>query len=155
MIQTASKLLKLLYCMTLVAMVVPAGLLGATGAVGMAVGGPSIGGLIFSVWAIYRIYQVVRFQDALDVFVSNKGGKILRGLGIFLMIVGLSTSLLIPFIKPLTLAIFGQSGDAGVAFFVVGIALYFISSTGWLGILLFEISRLIGNRNKPQINQHG
>jgi len=158
MIQIAGKFLKWLYCLTLVAMIVPSGLLGASGAVGMATGGGLIGGgpivaLLLVAGMVYRIYQVVRFSGALDVYVSGSGGKVVHGLGIFLMIVGLAASLLVFFIKPLTLAIFGQAGDAGVAFFVVGVFLYLISATGWLGVILFELNRLIGNGKRPRANQ--
>jgi hypothetical protein len=39
---------------------------------------------------------------------------------------------------------FGKPGDAGVAFFVVGIVIYLISSAGLAGLLMFEASRLFG-----------
>jgi hypothetical protein len=152
----AGKLLKWLYCLTLVAMIFPSGLLGASGMVGMATGGGLMSygmfiGLLFVIGLLYRIFLVVRFQNTLDAFVSGKFVKALRGVGIFLMVVGLSASLLIFFIKPLTLAIFGQSGGNGIAFFVVGVFLYFISALAWLGIIVFEISRFTGSKGKSRI----
>jgi len=60
------------------------------------------------------------------------------------MSIGLIGSLTIFFIKPLALGIFGKPGDGGVAFFVVGVLVYFISSSGLLGLLMFEASRLFG-----------
>ena len=75
--------------------------------------------------------------------------KLLRGMGILLMIVGSSAALLIVFIRPLTLAIFGRPGDGGVAYFVVGVFLYVISLAGWLGIILFEASRFTGSKARP------
>jgi hypothetical protein len=155
----ASKFLKWLYCLTLVAMIVPSGMLGASGMVGMATGGGLLGhgalvALLLVVGFLFRIYQIVRFPNTLDVYVSGMFSKALRGLGVFLMIVGLSASLLILFIKPLALAISGQSGDNGVVFFAVGVYLYFISVAGWLGVILFEVGRFVGLVAK-RMNQSG
>lgn len=144
----ASKPLKWLYCLTLAAMVVPAGILGASGAVGMATGGGLMGGgpiisLLLMVGVVYRIYKVVRVPNTLDSVASSGFGKVLCWLGILLMVVGLGASLLIFSIKPLTLAIFGQAEHIGAAFFVVGFFLYLFSAAGWLGIILFECGRRV------------
>ncbi len=60
------------------------------------------------------------------------------------MAIGLIGSFTIFFIKPLALGIFGKPGDSGVAFFVVGVLAYLISSSGLMGLLMFEASRLFG-----------
>ena len=150
----ASNSLKWLYCLTLAAMIFPVGLSGGSGWIGMATGGGLLGGvpflpLLLVGWAVYRIVQVVRSPNALDVYVSGDFVKLLRGMGILLMIVGSSAALLIVFIRPLTLAIFGRPGDGGVAYFVVGVFLYVISLAGWLGIILFEASRSTGSKARP------
>jgi len=156
--QRAGKLLKCLYCLTVVAMIIPAGLLGASGWVGLAMGGGFIGaqqyvGLVIAGWFIYRVYQVVRFPDALDVYVSGMVVKLFRVSGIVLMMLGLVFSTLIAFVKPLTLAIFGRAGDAGIAYFVVGVFLYLLTSAGWLGLILFEIGRICGKQNRPNLSK--
>ena len=122
--------------------------------VGMVVGG----GLLFLPlmgWPLYRIYQIVRFPDTLDAFIGKTSVKVLRTIGIFLMGVGLIGSLSILFIKPLTLAIAGQPGENGIAFFVVGVFLYFISAMGWVGMILFEVSRDMGKNEKRRKNDAG
>jgi len=68
----------------------------------------------------------------------------LRYLAIFLMVIGLIGSFSIFFIRPLALSLFGQPGDGGIAFFVMSIIIYLISSAGLSGLLMFEASRLFG-----------
>jgi hypothetical protein len=69
------------------------------------------------------------------------------------MVAGLIGSFGIFFIGPLTLAIFGKSGDGGVAFFVVGLVISVISSAGLSGLLAFEASRLFGFESR--LNDEG
>jgi hypothetical protein len=164
----ASRSLKWLYCLTLIAAIFPSGLMGAAGWVGLATGGGMFSGgifalVIFLVLFIYRIVLVTRNPHTLDSFVSSTPIKVLRNLGGFLMVIGLIGSFAIFFIRPLALGIFGKPGDAGVAFFVVSIVLNLISSAGLSGLLMFEASRLLGfearhkdeatpeNRNQNQL----
>jgi hypothetical protein len=145
----ASKSLKWLYCLTLIAAIFPTGIFGAAGWVGLATGGGLLSGGIIAVAIllavfIYRIVLVTRNRHTLDAYIANTRIKLLRNIGIFLMIIGLIGSFSIFFIKPLALGIFGKPGDSGVAFFVVGVFVYLISSSGLLGLLMFEASRLFG-----------
>ena len=145
----AGKWLKWLYCLTLGASIFPSGFFGASGWTALATGGGWMrGGLLFVfVWFAvfgYRIFLVLRYQSTLDAFVTGRLVKFLRVLGLILMTVGLLGSMTILFLKPLALGIFGQPGESGVAFFVTGIFLYFISSVSLSGVMLFEASRLIG-----------
>jgi hypothetical protein len=145
----ASRSLKWLYCLSLIAAIFPSGMMGAAGWVGLATGGGLLSGGIFALVIllaafIYRIVLVVRNPHTLDAYITSTPVKLLRHLGIFLMAVGLLGSFTIFFIKPLALGIFGKPGDAGVAFFVVGIFVYLLSSAGLLGLLMFEASRLFG-----------
>lgn len=145
----ASRALKWLYCLSLIAAVIPLGLFGAAGWVGLATGGGMLGGsivvlaIMLSLF-VYRIVLVVRRPHTLDAFIPSTRIKIMRYFGIFLMIVGLIGALAVVFIKPLALSVFGQPADSGVAFFVIGVIAYFVSSSGVLGLLLFEASRLFG-----------
>lgn len=145
----ASKSLKWLYCLTLIVAIFPTGLFGAAGWVGLASGGGLFSGGIIAVIILltiftYRIVLVARNPHTLDAYIASTRIKLLRYFGIFLMSIGLIGSFTIFFIKPLALGIFGKPGDSGVAFFVVGIFVYLISSSGLLGLLMFEASRLFG-----------
>lgn len=145
----AGRSLKWLYCLILLVTIFPSGLLGATGWVGLATGGGIFGGgivglaILLAIF-IYRIVLVVRSPHTLDAYVTSTPVKLLRNLGIFLMVIGLIGSFAVFFIRPLALGMFGKPGDGGVAFFVVGIMLYVISSAGLTGLLMFESSRLFG-----------
>jgi len=145
----ASRSLKWLYCLILVVTIFPSGMLGASGWVGLATGGGIFGGgliglaILFAIF-IYRIVLVARSPHTLDAYVTSTPVKLLRYFGIFLMVIGLIGSFAVFFIRPLALGIFGKPGDAGVAFFVVGVVLYVISSAGLAGLLMFEASRLFG-----------
>jgi len=145
----ASRTLKWLYCLTLIAAIFPSGIYGAAGWVGLATGGSMLSGgivvlVILLAIFICRIILVVRRPHTLDAYITSTPIKLLRYLGIFLMAAGLLGSFAIFFIKPLALGIFGKPGDGGVAFFVVGVFAYLISSAGLLGLLIFEASRLFG-----------
>ena len=145
----ASRNLKWLYCLTLIAAIFPSGLFGAAGWVGLATGGGMLGGGIFVLVIllaifIYRIVLVARSPHTLDAYITSTPVKLLRYLGIFLMVIGLIGSFAIFFIRPLALGVFGKPGDSGVAFFVMSIFIYLISSAGLMGLLMFEASRLFG-----------
>lgn len=154
----ASNLIKWLYCLTLIAGIFPSGIFGASGWVGLAMGGGMFGGGLVAIAIllaafIYRIVVVVRHPHTLDAFIPSTRIKLLRKFGIFLMGIGLIGSLALFFIKPLALGIFGKPGDAGVAFFVVGLFVYLISSAGLLGLFVFEASRLFGFEHQHK-NEH-
>lgn len=145
----ASRSLKWLYCLTLIAAIFPSGLMGAAGWVGLATGGGLFSGgmvavVILLAIFIYRIALVARNPHTLDAYIASTRIKLMRYLGIFLMAIGLLGSFTIFLIRPLALGIFGQPGDSGVAFFVVGVFVYLLSSAGLLGLLMFEASRLFG-----------
>src|SRR5436305_8730840 len=96
----------------------------------------------------YRTYVVVRRQDAIDVFVNSWIGVAFRRLSIVLMVTGILGSASILFLKPITIAIFKETGDNGIAFFVTGVFLYLIAITGIVGVLMFEIIRSNGAGKK-------
>jgi hypothetical protein len=143
----ASKKLKWLYCLTLITSILPT-IFGASGWMGLATGnvlGPALVFLLFWI-AIYlvRIWLVVRHSTTLDSFAPTIFTRGLRKLGIALMTLGCIGSIAIVFNKQLALAFFGKPGDAGVAFFAMGMYLYFLASAGLPGVLIFELSRLLG-----------
>lgn len=145
----ASRSLKWLYCLSLIAAIFPTGIFGAAGWMGLVTGrGILQGGFIFVIPFLlivgYRVFLVARRPHTLDSYITGKGIKALRVIGIFLMAIGMVASIGIFFLKPLTFGIFGTPGDAGIAFFAMGMWLYFFSSAGLYGLLLFEGSRLLG-----------
>ena len=149
----AGKLFKWLYCLTLLASIFPSGLFASSSWAALALGGGWMRGglLLLLLWLIpfvYRIFLVIRYPSTLDAFVTGKLVKTLRFLSILFMVVGVLGSLAILFVKPLAMGIFGQPGDAGIAYFVTGIFFYFISSVGLPSIILFEVSRLISFEEK-------
>ncbi|HWW04228.1 hypothetical protein [Collimonas sp.] len=147
---SASKPLKWLYCLTLVAIIFPSGLKGANGWTALVTGGGLLpGGVIL--WLpifVWRIFVVVRNPDALDAIVTGKFVKALRLFSIFLMLLGALASVAILFLRPIAIAIFSQPGDNGIAFFVTGVFLYLISGAGFLGVVLFEVIRLFGSKQQ-------
>lgn len=145
----ASRSLKWLYCLTLVTIIFPSGMFGASGWMGLVTGGGLFSGGIFALIFllaifIYRIVVVARNPSTLDAYVASARIKLLRYLAIFMMGAGLIGSITIFFVRPLALKLFGSPGDSGVAFLVVGIFVYLLSSAGVLGLLMFEVSRLFG-----------
>ena len=143
----SSRGLKWLYCLTLITLIFPSGMYGAASWAGLVTGGGLLSGgmlLLLIVPLIYRIIVVARNPHTLDAYITSTRIKILRNLAIFFMATGLIGSFAIFFIQPLALSIFGKPGDSGVAFFVVGIFIYLLSSAGILGLLMFEASRLFG-----------
>ncbi len=145
----ASRSLKWLYCLTLISVIFPSGLFGGASWVGLATGGGIFSGGIFVagillIIFIYRVVLIVRSPHTLDAYITSTRLKLLRYSGILLMVIGLIGAFAIFFIKPLALGIFGHPGDSGVAFFVMGVMIYLISSAGLLGLLIFEASRLFG-----------
>lgn len=152
----ATKWLRWLYCLTLISSLLPL-LVGMTGYVGLAVGGgmgglPFAGILVLAVIALYvwRVVVVARHSSTLDSFVTSTRLKLLRGLGIVLMLLGVVGSVALLFVKPLTLALLGKPGDAGIGYFVVSLGLYFLGSAGMFGLALFEMSRLFGFEAKQR-----
>ncbi|MBI3903961.1 MAG: hypothetical protein HY306_13630 [Nitrosomonadales bacterium] len=145
----ASRSLKWLYCLTLLAAVFPTGMFGATSWGGLAAGGGILSGGVFALAIllaifIYRIVLVARNPHTLNAYITSTRVKYLRRLGIFLMVAALIGSFAIFFIRPLTLGIFSKPGENGIAFFVTGVFIYLISSMGLPGLLIFEASRLFG-----------
>lgn len=145
----ASRKLKWLYCLTLASLILP-NFIGASAWVGMTMGrdssmlGVGIFLLILMAAYVWRIAIVALRSGTLDAYVSGNALKYLRLLGIFLMAVGLMGSFAILVVKPLTFALFGRPGDAEIDSRGVSLGLYFIGSTGMLGLGIFEMSRLFG-----------
>lgn len=141
---------RIIYCTALLALVM--GQLGQGSWVGLATGGGLLGWAgtaVFSLVAVfvgYRIYLVLRYQASLQARQPHTLGWTFRGLGWAVMLVGALALVAMFLVKPLTLLIFKSAGPNGIAFFVVGLYAAMLSGAGWVGCVLFELSRVMGKR---------
>lgn len=152
----ASRTLKLVYSLTLLGSIFPAGLAASSGWIGLAFGGGLLrAGFLLPIALLlllgYRIVTIIRNPSALDVHVAGFFSKSIRFLSVLLIWAGFASMASLFFVKPITLAIFQSAGDAGVAYFVVGMYLVMLASMGIIGIAMYESVRLIGARSKTRI----
>jgi len=139
----ASWALRLIYCLALIAPIVPAAVF--LGSEWVALNTSA------SAWSIYRIVAVLlvlaRFlfvlvrPRALQAYVAV---PLLRFLSIAAMSVGLILAAGSFFAKPLTLWLFGMSDLAGWGYLAVIMVLTHGAHLATLGVLVFELNRAIG-----------
>jgi hypothetical protein len=146
----AGWLTRILYSLGLLSLSI--GALFQGGWVGLATGGGVIG------WAgplgfgaivaglLFRIYLVLRYRSALRARAPYLLGWILRLLGWVLMLAGVVGMAALFMVKPLTLWLLTSAGENGIGYFVVQLGAVGLSGLGWMGCLVFEVSRLIGRR---------
>ena len=135
--------LRMLYCLALLAPIVPAAVFGGLAWVEM---NTSAGA-----WPAYRIVAVVLVLARL-VFVMVRpralqayvAVPLLRPLSIAAMIVGSILAVASIFNKPITLWLFGPSSEPGVVSLAVGAALSQGAYLATLGVVAFELNRAIG-----------
>ena len=144
----ASRPLKFAYAMTVLAAVVPIGL-ASSGWVALATGGghlglPFIGPILFLVLGIYRLITVFTNPDSLSSYEVGGFAVVLRKVGVLALYVGAIIGLLNFVSVPLMMATISRRSDSGIAFFVVGTYLAILGSIGTLGIISFELSRILG-----------
>lgn len=146
----ASGATRAVYCLALVAFVISSvkpvwSWIGhALGQGLIAMAGPSLF-FVLAAAITYRIYEVVRYPQALRARPPHLAGWLLRGLAWVVMVAGIVGLLGMFFIQPLASMVFASSRDAGLEFFVVGVYASTLASSGWVGCLMFEISRFIGD----------
>lgn len=151
--------IKIVYCVSLLAVALGAFL--QSGWVSLAIGGGMLGILgmagllpaqVLFILLLFRVYVVATSSEALDARHPNLLGWILRFIGQLIMwlgILGLAAQFLV---RPLTLLIFGGAKtESGAEFFVIGLYAAIASGTGWIGCLLFEISRICGKKVQSEI----
>jgi hypothetical protein len=146
-----SWLTRIAYSLALVGFI-PSALAGSSGWISLALGGGVLSRtgptafLVVAGLALFRAYQVLRYPAALDARPPNTLGWLLRWLGWLCMLIGTVSSVGLFVVKPITLLLFRSAGDSGIGYFIVGLALVFFASFGWLGCLIFEVSRTCGQR---------
>jgi hypothetical protein len=159
MIEPASKYLKVLYCLNLVAMMIVA-LLYTSYSIYRGVIGPSsgadfdigdIGAGLAAIYGLgYRINKVRTFPAALDVFEAGSGIHFVRGLGVMLMTTGLPAFMLLPLSRPIASLWCARYDDLSVCAAIVAGVLCVITVFGWIGLGLFEASRYSGLKAQQQ-----
>lgn len=152
----ASRILKLVYCLTLLGSIFPVGLAASSGWIGLAFGGGLLrAGFLLPIALLlllgYRIFTVIRNPGALDVYVAGFFSRAIRFFSILLIWGGFASMASLFFVKPIALAIFHKAGDGGVAYFVVGMYLVMLAGMGIIGIAMFEGVRFIGTRSRSSI----
>lgn len=146
---------RLVYSLALLAFL-PSALAGSSGWIALALGGGMAANigltalLTLAALAFFRAYQVLRYPAALDARMPNAFGKFLRYAGWLAMFGGAAGGVGLFAVKPITLMLFKTAGDAGIGYFVVGLALVVLANLGWLGCLVFELSRVCGPRLPPE-----
>lgn len=142
---------RIIYSLALLGLL-PSAVAGSSGWISLALGGGVVGGvgptafLILASLLVFRAYQVMRHSAALDARPPNRLGWLLRWFGLAAMLVGVASVVGLFFVEPITLLVFKRAGDAGVGYFVVGLALATLANCGWLGCAAFEVSRRCGRR---------
>jgi hypothetical protein len=143
-----------IYCLALLALVLSS--MGQTSSwIGLAMGGGLIGAvgpsvfLLIGAAILYRVYRVARYRSALDARPPYLLGWLVRWLGWFVMLAGAAGMVSMFLVKPLTMMIFKSAGENGIGFFVVGLYATILAGAGWIGCMLFEISRVVGKRVTP------
>ena len=151
MYQNASALLKWTYAIVILSAVLPIGL-ASSGWVALATGGgtslargiPLIGPVIMLTLGLYRIFLVAKVPGTLDMPKVIGIGKILRKVGVFLLIVGAIFGALNLISRPLMLLIPSSYTSGAPIFFIFGMYLSILGGLGLLGLTLFEFSRILG-----------
>ena len=153
--QQPSSLLKIAYCLVLLAATMPFGL-AKSGWVSLATGGsgigfvPFLGPLALLGLGLYRIYLVVRIPNVLDSPQATGLASFLRAAGTFFIYIGVLASVLSWAAGALMKAFMTTRTESGAEFFVVGLYLSLAGGIGMLGLSSFEFSRLLAFERNAQ-----
>ncbi len=146
----ASWPLKLAYCFVILAAAVPVGVAssgwvaatlgrGASPVAGLTMLGP----LILLVVGLYRIWTVLRLPGTLNAFQTSGAAKILRIVGLLSLYIGALVAIASWLARPVIRMLVPTSTESGVEYYIVGVYLGLVSGIGVLGLILFELSRLL------------
>ena len=141
---------RIIYCLALLGLTI--GQLGQGAWFGLATGGGLLGLAGMSVFlflaagVVYRVYLVLRYKAALSARTPCIFGWFFRVVGCLVMACGAFGLMAMFAVKPLTLLVLKSAGENGAGFFVIGLYAVMLASAGWMGCLLFELSRIMGKR---------
>lgn len=139
--------LKWAYCLVLLSAVLPLGLSGsswvalARGGIGGAL--PLLGIFPMLLLALYRIYLVARVPGTLSSYPPAGFARALRTLGVFAIYLGAVVSIASLVAGPLMRVLMKSHTESGAEYFAVGLYLSMLGGVGTLGLLCYELSRLV------------
>jgi len=142
----ASAWLRVLYSLTLVALVFPLGVAGMSGWVGLTLGTSLMGSFLLPLLAlvVWRIYVVWRHPTTL---VRHRAGALialLRAVAVVEMGVGCLAALALLLQKPIIAALGGVRTEDGIEYYLLQLGAVMVGGLGLQGVAIFEWSRLIG-----------
>ena len=147
-IESPARSVRILYVLGLFAMLLSSV---QSGWVGLATGGSPVlllfglGGTVMSIVAIGRAMQVTLGAGVLDAPLAQRGSiHWCRRIGLCLMAAGVLAELPRLLLVPITRAIFGPPSGNGIEYFIMGVAMAAFSGLAPTGVLLFELSRMLG-----------
>jgi hypothetical protein len=153
----ASRVTRMLYCLALLgfaqgALGQDASWIGLATRTGLSVAMGTWVLFLISAAMAFRIYAVVCYPDALDARPPYLAGWLLRWLAWLVMLAGLAGLAAMLLVNALALLLLQSAGESGADFLVAGLGVTVLASTGWVGCLLFEMSRWIGHPVTPPVN---
>jgi hypothetical protein len=95
------------------------------------------------VLGLYRIYLVARVPGTLASYPAAGFARALRALGMFGIYIGALASIASVAAGPLMRALMTHHTESGAEYFVVGMYLSMLGGVGTLGLICFELSRLV------------
>lgn len=141
-------LFKVSYCLTVLAIALPIGLAGS-GWVRMTVGGalgliPFVGPLLMLVLGVGRVVQIWRRPYLLDSPVVTGVVRQVQAIGVVLIYAGALAGIANWLSIPVAKMFIKDPGPNGILFYVGGVYLALLGALGPLGLLVFEVTRLLG-----------
>jgi hypothetical protein len=149
MLIPAPPALRWAYVLAVLCVVFPYGL-SRSGWVQMSMGGgspigliPFAGPLAMLFLGLSRCYMVIRRPGTLSAYAVTGGARVLRVLGLAGVYVGGVAGALNLVGRPL-ITLIGTRSDNGIEYYVAGVFLSILGGLGAIGLVSFELSRLIG-----------
>jgi hypothetical protein len=148
-VQSPSSVFRVAYCLTLIALLLPFGLAGSSW-VRMATGSnfyqalPILGPLLPLVFALYRIYLVIRHADTLDAPSITGVLRWVQVVCSWLIFLGGFLAIASVAAGPVMRLLITNRTESGAEFFVVGLLIAYVGSLNMFGLLGYELTRLVG-----------
>jgi len=147
-------MLRVLYCLAIIVAMAPVLLMASAGLPFLSSRALVTGGgavllltglrpLVVLVVAALRLYAVVRHRGTLDAYVTGSLGA-LRRLGIWAMVIGTIIPVGVVATGVILSSIYKDEQHSGLLAFIGGVYGFQLSGIGVAGLVLFELSRLLG-----------